>query len=56
MGKDFPSFYFIEDALTIINDITIIDEKINQLAIEREARVADLKKKLKEKDNPKRKV
>ncbi len=53
MGKDCPPFYHVEEALTIINDITIIDEKINNLAIEREARVADLKAKLKENNSAK---
>ena len=39
--------YGMENAVQIINKITTIDEKINELAIEREKYVKDLKAEIK---------
>lgn len=46
MGWQCPPSYGIKDALRIIKDIANIDEKINELAIEREKYVKDLKKEI----------
>ena len=50
MGKFVPPLYGIDDAVKIVNKITDIDEKINELMIQREAYVADLKKTIEKKD------
>lgn len=47
MGIVCPPLYGKEDALAIIDEITKIDEKINALLIEREAKVENLKKSIK---------
>ena len=46
MGWGCPPSYGIKDALRIIKDISKIDEKINELAIEREKYVKDLEKEI----------
>lgn len=46
-GVDFPPLYKEQDIIKDVEDITAIDEKINELAIEREERVKALKEKLK---------
>ena len=43
-----PPLYSEEAIIEIVDDITKIDEDINELAIKREERVKDLKKKVKE--------
>ena len=53
MGKFVPPFYGIDDAVKIVNKITAVDEKINELMIQREAYVADLKKAIEKKDTAK---
>ena len=47
MGLWAPPAYGVEDAVTIIEKISGIDEKINELAIEREKYVKDLKTEIK---------
>ena len=47
MGKWSPPFYGIEDIMTQVNKIAEIDEKINELAIEREKYVETLKQEIK---------
>lgn len=47
MGKGCPPYYGVEDAVTVIDKIADIDVKINELMIQREAYVEDLKEKLK---------
>ena len=46
MGIWSPPAYGVEDAMSIIEKISNIDEKINELAIEREKYVKDLKKEI----------
>ena len=46
-GPDMPPWYGTEGLLDIANKITKIDEKINELAIEREEYVEDFKKEIK---------
>lgn len=46
MGKFCPPFYGEEDILKIINDISDIDIKINELMLQREEYVKALKEKL----------
>lgn len=46
-GKSYPPLYSSSDVMTDIEEITKIDEQINELAIKREAYVEDLKKKVK---------
>lgn len=50
MGKVCPPLYGVEDCVSIIDKITKIDEQINELAIERELYVKDLKKKVEDLD------
>jgi len=50
MGKYFPPYYGVEDAVQIINKISELDLQINELMIQREAYVTTLTEKLKEKD------
>ena len=45
-GQAFPPFYGVESIEQKIDKITKIDEKINELAIEREKYVADLKEEI----------
>ena len=52
MGLAFPPFYGVEDVMKKIDKIAKIDEKINELLIERESYVADLKEAV-EKENSK---
>lgn len=47
MGRWAPPAYGVEDAVSIIEKISSIDEKINELAIEREKYVKDLKAEIK---------
>ena len=46
MGLWAPPLYGTETAVSIIEKISNIDEKINELAIEREKYVKDLKKEI----------
>ena len=46
MGRFYPPLYGTETAVSIIKKISDIDEKINELAIEREKYVKDLKKEI----------
>lgn len=46
MGWQCPPSYGIEDVYQKIEKISAIDEKINELAIEREKYVKDLKKEI----------
>ena len=50
MGKYVPPLYGVENAVKIVNKISAIDEKINELLIQRESYVADLKKAVKNND------
>jgi len=52
-GRDMPPFYGKADIFDIINKISKVDEKINELAIEREQYVKDLKEKIEEARNSK---
>ena len=52
MGHAFPPFYGVEDVMKKIEKIAKLDEKINELLIERESYVADLKEAI-EKQNSK---
>lgn len=47
MGKSMPPLYGVESLEEKIDKITKVDEKINELAIEREKYVADLKEEIK---------
>ena len=47
MGKACPPYYGVEDAETIIDKISAVDEKINALLIEREKYVEDFKETIK---------
>lgn len=47
MGFDFPPLYGIESIEKKIDKISKIDEKINELLIEREHYVAELKEEIK---------
>ena len=47
MGEWMPPFYGTEGLFDIIDKITKVDEKINELAIEREEYVKALKKEIK---------
>lgn len=47
MGLWAPPLYGTENAVAIIEKISAIDEKINELAIEREKYVKDLKAEIK---------
>lgn len=51
MGRVCPPYYGLEDSIAIIDKISAIDEKINELAIERETYVKDLKAQIKKIDN-----
>lgn len=51
MGRVCPPYYGLQDAVAIIDKIATIDEKINELAIERETYVKDLKEQIKKIDN-----
>lgn len=46
-GRDYPPLYKLEDCMEVIENIASIDEKINELLIQRELYVKDLKKKIK---------
>lgn len=48
MGKTVPPYYGVEDAVDMVNKIADLDVKINELMIQRETYVEDLKKKLEE--------
>lgn len=48
MGLGCPPYYGTEKAVDIIDKIAKLDEKINELLIEREKYVADLKETIKE--------
>lgn len=52
-GRDFPPFYKKEDILETIDRISKIDEAINDLAIQRETYVKDLKEKIEKAKNNK---
>lgn len=52
-GRDCPPFYGKADIFDIIAKISKVDEKINELAIEREQYVKDLEEKVKEVRNTK---
>ena len=47
MGRLRPPIYKLEDCVEVINKITKIDEQINELMIQREVYVKDLKQKVK---------
>jgi chorismate mutase len=51
MGFDFPPLYGIESIEKKIDKISKIDEKINELLIEREHYVAELKEEIKKQNN-----
>lgn len=51
MGRVCPPLYGIEGVVDIIDKISTIDEKINELAIERETHVKALKEQIKKIDN-----
>lgn len=46
-GKDCPPLYGIQSIIDKIDEIAKVDEKINELAIVREALVKDLKEEIK---------
>lgn len=46
-GKDFPPLYKLEECTEIIDKIAKLDEQINDLMIQRELYVKDLKQKIK---------
>ena len=46
-GKHFPPLYKLEECMEVIKKISDIDEKINELMIQRELYVKDLKEKVK---------
>ena len=48
MGKYAPYFLNLKDAVKIINEITVIDEKINELTAQREKYVKDVEALLKQ--------
>ena len=52
-GRDMPPLYSKADIFDVINKISKVDEKINELAIEREQYVKDLKEKVEEVRNNK---
>lgn len=52
MGVELPPFYGVETLVKKIEKIAKLDEKINELLIERESYVADLKEAI-EKENSK---
>ena len=52
-GQDWPPFYGIEQIVAKIDKIAKLDEKINELLIEREEYVKDLKEAI-EKENSKK--
>ena len=43
-GQDCPPLYNIEEIMDKVNEITKIDEQINELLIKREVKVENLKK------------
>lgn len=43
-GQDCPPLYNIEEIMDKVNEITKIDEQINELLIKREIKVENLKK------------
>lgn len=47
MGRVRPPLYKLEEVMEIIDKISIVDEKINELLIQREVYVKDLKQKIK---------
>lgn len=52
-GQDFPPLYGEEEIMEKIEEILTIDEKINELFIEREMKVENLKKAIAEKNKAK---
>lgn len=46
-GKTCPPLYSMSDIMSDVDEITKIDEQINELAIKRETYVKDLKQKVK---------
>lgn len=52
-GQDFPPLYGEEEIVNKIDEITKIDEQINELLIKREIKVEDLKKAIAEKNKAK---
>lgn len=46
-GRDCPPLYKLEEVMEVVNKITDIDEKINELMIQRELYVKNLKQKIK---------
>lgn len=46
-GKTAPPLYKLEEVMEVINKISVVDEKINELMIQREVYVKDLKQKIK---------
>lgn len=51
MGRYFPPYYGVEDALQIIDKVSELDVQINALLIQREMYVTTLKEKLENKDS-----
>lgn len=47
MGRVSPPLYKLEEVVEVINKISVVDEKINELLIQREVYVKDLKEKVK---------
>lgn len=52
-GRDCPPFYGNEDIIKVVDRISKIDEAINDLAIQRETYVKDLKEKIEKAKNNK---
>ena len=46
-GRDCPPLYKLEEVMEVVNKIAGVDEKINELMIQRELYVKDLKQKIK---------
>lgn len=47
MGRVSPPLYKLEEVMEVVNKISTVDEKINELLIQREVYVKDLKEKVK---------
>lgn len=47
MGRVSPPLYKLEEVMEVVNKISTVDEKINELLIQREIYVKDLKEKVK---------
>ena len=47
MGRVRPPLYKLEEVMEVVNKISVVDEKINELLIQREVYVKDLEEKVK---------